>query len=152
MFAARLISVSFSVFVLVYGGLSLAVSCGWLGFWRYSDICSPRFCSQRCGARRAADLLFGLRMFPLLAASAVMLIFTVPSFVLLEPRSIDEPIGITPLLLSLCGMMLAAFGAWNAARALKNASRAITAWMSEAKLVESGGKVPVMRISRTVPA
>ncbi len=143
MFAARLVAVSFSAFVLVYSGLSLAVSCGWRKFWLYS---------RKYPVRRSADLLFGLRMFPLLAAAAVTLAFTVPSFVLLEPRAIEEPIGIAPLLLGLCGLMLAAFGVWNAARALKTASRAITSWMSEAKLVESRGKVPVVRISQVVPA
>lgn len=143
MFAARLVAVSFSVFVLVYSGLSLAVSCGWRRFWLYS---------RRYHARHRADLLFGLRLFPLLAAAAVTAAFTVPSFVLLEPRAIEEPIGIAPSLLGLCGLMLAAFGAWNGVRALRTASRAIRSWMSEAKLVGSRGKVPVVRISRVVPA
>jgi Zn-dependent protease with chaperone function len=143
MFAARLVAVSLSGFVLVYSGLSLAVSCGWRKFWLYS---------QRYPVRRGADLLFGLRVFPWVAAVAVTAAFTVPSFVMLEPRSIDERIGIPPLLLGLCGLLLAASGVWNAARALKTASRAITSWTSEAKLVESRGKVPVVRISRAVPA
>ncbi|MGC2326659.1 MAG: hypothetical protein WA604_08090, partial [Candidatus Sulfotelmatobacter sp.] len=85
MFAARLVAVSFSVFVLVYSGMSLAVSCGWRKFWVFS---------QRYPVWRTADLLFGLRLFPVLAAAAVTAVFTVPSFVLLEPRSIKEPIGI----------------------------------------------------------
>ena len=120
MFAARLVAVTFSGLVLVYGGLSLAVSCGWRKFWLYSQRDSTRH-----GADLLADLLFGLRLFPLLAAVAVTLAFTVPSFLLLEPRSIDEPIGIIPLLLGSCGLLLAAFGAWNAVRAAKSASRAI---------------------------
>lgn len=147
MFAARLIVVSFSVYVLLYVGLSLAVSCGWRRFWFYSH-----FHKEGYPARRSADFLFGLRLFPLLAAAAVTLVFTVPSFLLLEPRSIKEPIGIVPVLLSVCGLLLAAFGVWNAARALNNASRAIKSWMSEAKLAEWRGKVPVVRISQVVPA
>jgi Zn-dependent protease with chaperone function len=143
MFGARLVAVSFSAFVLVCSGLSLAVSCVWRKFWLYS---------QRYPVRWSADLLFGLRLFPWVAAAVVTLAFTVPSFVLLEPRSIDEPIGIAPLLLGLCGLMLVAFGVLNAARAVKTASRALTLWMSEAKLVESRGKIPVVRISRVVPA
>jgi beta-lactamase regulating signal transducer with metallopeptidase domain len=143
MFAARLVAVSISVFVLVYGGLSLLVVGGWRRFLLYS---------RKYPVRHSADLLFGLRLFPLLTAAVVTLAFTVPSFVLLEPRAIDEPIGIAPLLLGLCGLMLAAFGVWNAVRALKTASRAIKSWMSEAKLVESRGKVPVVRISQVVPA
>jgi Zn-dependent protease with chaperone function len=119
------------------------VSCGWRKFWLYS---------QRHPVRRGADLLFALRLFPLVAAAIVTVAFTVPSFVLLEPRSIDEPIGVAPLLLGLCGLLLAAFGVWNAARAVKTASRAITSWTSEAEVVESRGKVPVVRISPVVPA
>src|ERR1700678_1845121 len=132
MFAARLVAVSLSVFVLVYSGLSLAVSCGWRTFWLYS---------RKYPVQRSADLLFGLRLFPLAAAVAVTVAFTVPSFVLLEPRSIDEPIGIAPLVLALCGLLLAAFGVWNAARAVKTASRALTSWMSKSKRVESREKV-----------
>src|SRR5580658_9917165 len=115
MFAARLVAVTFSGFVLVYGGFSLAVSCGWRKFWLYSQKYSARH-----GADLLADLLFGLRLFPLLLGS--------------------------------CGLLLAAFGAWNAVRAAKTASRAITAWTNEAKLVESRGKIPVVRIARVVPA
>jgi len=143
MFAARLIAVSFSVFVLIYSGLSLAVSFGWWRVWFYS---------RRHPARRRADLLYGLRLFPLAAAAAVTLALTVPSFVLLEPRSIEEPIGIAPLLLGLCGVLLATVGVVNAIRALQAASRAIAAWMRESQLVESRGPVPVVRISRIVPA
>jgi beta-lactamase regulating signal transducer with metallopeptidase domain len=153
MFAARLLAVSSSVFVLVYGALSLAVSCGWRSFWRYS---------QKFPSRRVADLLYGLRLLPLAAAAAVTMAFTVPSFVLLEPRSIEEPIGTAPLLLGLCGLTLAAFGVCNAIRALTTASRAIASWTSEpttnesktteTKLLEMRGPVPVVRISRVVPA
>jgi beta-lactamase regulating signal transducer with metallopeptidase domain len=143
MFAARLVAVSLSVFVLIYSGLSLAVGCGWRRFWLYS---------RKYPVRHSADLLFGLRSSPLATAVTVTVAFTVPSFVLLEPRSIVEPIGIAPLLLGLCGLLLAAFGVWNAVRALKTASRAIALWTSEASLVESPGEVPVVRISRVVPA
>lgn len=147
MFAARLIVVSLSVFVLLYSGLSLAVSCLWRRLLRYLQIQNHRYAT-----RRTADFLFGLRLFPLLAATAATVAVTVPSFVLLEPRSVDEPIGIAALLLGFCGLMLGALGAWNAGRALRTASRAIGLWLSDAKLVELRGKVPVVRISRVVPA
>jgi BlaR1 peptidase M56 len=158
MFAARLLAVSSSVFVLVYSALSLGVSLGWRSFWRYS---------QKFPARRTADLLYGLRLLPLAAAAVVTLAFTVPSFVLLEPRSIEEPIGIAPLLLGLCGLMLAAFGVFNAVRALTTASRAIAFWTSDSDMGESStnqsstneskvpgtrAAVPFVRISRVVPA
>jgi beta-lactamase regulating signal transducer with metallopeptidase domain len=143
MFAARGIAVSFSVFVLVYCALSLAVCCGWRRLWLFS---------QKYPVRRSADLLFGLRVLPLATAGVVTAVFTVPSFLLLEPRSIDEAIGGIPLALGFCGCMLAAFGAANAAVAVAGASRRIAEWQSEAKLVDASGPVPVLRISRVIPA
>ncbi len=87
MFAARGITVSFSVFVLVYCALSLAVCLGWRTVWLHS-LHRP--------VRRVADLLFALRMFPLVIAAVITAAFTVPSFLLLEPRAADEPLGGIP--------------------------------------------------------
>ena len=147
MFAARLIAVSLSFFVLLYSGLSLTASCLWERVWLHLQ--SHR---HRYPAHRSANFLFGLRVLPLLLSTAVTVAVTVPSFVLFEPRSVDEPIGIAALLLGCCGLMLGALGAWNAGRALKVASRAITVWLREATLVDLRGKVPVVRISPVIPA
>jgi Zn-dependent protease with chaperone function len=143
MFAARGLAVSFSVFVLVYCALSLAVC----GFWQRLQVYS-----QRLSARHSADILFGLRMLPLMAAAAVTLAFTIPSFLLLEPRTIDEPMGSVPLVLGLFGLALATFGAVNAALALRRASRTIASWTSQSRVVDANASVPVLRIARTVPA
>jgi beta-lactamase regulating signal transducer with metallopeptidase domain len=143
MFAARGFAVSLSVFVLVYCVLSLAVCC----MWRRA-----RLHTQKYSARRSADLLFSLRIFPLATAAVVTLAFAVPSFVLLEPRSIDEPMGSVPLALGLCGLLLAGFGVLNAARAMLKASGTIALWTKQAKIVGSTLSVPVLRISRPVPA
>ena len=62
MFAARGIAVSLAVFVIVYGVLSMAVA----GGWRRAYVCA-----QRLTVRRAADVLFALRMFPKIAAGLV---------------------------------------------------------------------------------
>ena len=142
MFAARGIAISFSVFVLVYCGLSLAVGCMWRKVWLYS---------QRYPVRRSADLLFALRMSPLFAAAVVTGFLAVPSFVLLEPRSIDEPIRGIPMALGICGFLLMGFGVVNAALALMRASRRISELLNEAKLVDASGAVPVLRIARVIP-
>ncbi len=143
MFAARGIAVFSSVFFLVYMALSLAVCCLWRRMSGYS---------QKLPARHCADLLFALRVFPLVAAAAVTAAFTVPSFLLLEPRSIEEPVGGMPLALGLCGLGLAVFGAANATVALTRASRVIAGWVSQAKVVESQVPIPVLRIDGVVPA
>jgi len=143
MFAVRGIAVALSVFVIVYGVLSLAVCLGWRSVWRKS---------QRCPARRNADLLFGWRMFPLATAVVVTAAFTVPSFLLLEPRTIDEPLGGIPLVLGICGAGLGILGVVNAGVALRRVSRIIANWTSAAQAVDSSASVPVLRISPVVPA
>jgi len=143
MFAARGIAVSFSVFVMVYCVLSLAVCLTWRRVWLHSGTHA---------VRRAADLLFVLRMFPLATAAIITAAFTIPSFVLLEPRAIDEPLGAVPLILGLCGALLGLFGVMNAAFALRRASHAILQWTSDAQPVNVSSSVRVIRISQNLPA
>jgi hypothetical protein len=90
-FALRGTAISFSVFVLVYCLLSFAVCAAWRSL-------ALRF--QRYPARRVADLLFILRLSPLASAIVITAVFTVPSFLWLEPRAIDEPVGGIPLVLA----------------------------------------------------
>jgi hypothetical protein len=143
MFAVRGIAVALAAFVIVYGVLSLAVCLGWRSVWRKS---------QRRPARRIADLLFAGRMFPLATAVLVTAAFTVPSFLLLEPRAIDEPLGGIPLGLGICGMGLGIFGALNAGLALRKVSRMVANWTRAAQPVDSCAPVPVLRIAPAVPA
>lgn len=143
MFAIRGIAVSFSVFVIVYCATSLAVLCGW-----------PRM-QQRLhnvAVQRLANLLFALRMFPLLLASLITVAFAIPSFLLLEPRSIVEPMGDIPLILALCGSGIAMYGSINAAGAALKASRTVSNWSSSAEQVSTSFPFPVLRISRSIPA
>ena len=143
MFVARGLAVSFSVFVLVYCALSFAVCCGWRKVWLHG---------QKRSARLCADLLFSVRILPLATAAVLTFAFTIPSFVLLEPRAIDEPMGGIPVGLGLCGLLLLAFGVLNAAWTMLRASRTIALWTKQAMQVDSTLSVPVLRISRAVPA
>ena len=142
MFAARGIAVSLSVFVMVYCVLSLAVCLAWRTVWLRA---------QRHPVRRVADVLFALRMLPLVAAAVITAVFTVPSFLLLEPRAIDEPLSGIPLALGICGAMLGIFGVANASVALRRASRTIATWASAAQPVETYAQIPVLRISQVIP-
>jgi beta-lactamase regulating signal transducer with metallopeptidase domain len=147
MFAMRGIAVSFSVFVILYSALSAAV-CGvwrrvWLGGQQYS-------------ARRCADLLFALRLAPFVVAAGVTLLLGVPSFLLLEPRAVDEPMGAVPVVLSLWGMCLLLAGVWKASAALVRASRTVARWSSERRAsvpssIDSIHSVSVLRISGAAP-
>lgn len=147
MFAARGIAVTLSVFLIVYCVVSLAVCL----CWRAGQLHSRRY-----PVRRIADLLFAMRMFPLVTAAVITAAFTVPSFLLLEPRAIDEPLGYTPLVLGIGGALLGILGIANAGIALRSAAHRISRWTSAAQPVGSWGAVPVIRISPvsaiTIPA
>ena len=142
MFAVRGIAVAFSVFVLVYGVLSLAMGCIWRRVWIYAHCRS---------ARRNADLLFAMRVFPLISAALITAVFTVPSFLLLEPRRLDQPMSGVPLGLATLGVLLGVWGVANAGMGLRRASRAIAAWTANAKTLQATAAVPVLRISASFP-
>jgi beta-lactamase regulating signal transducer with metallopeptidase domain len=126
MFAMRGIAVSFSIFVMLYGVLSLAVCGVWRRVW---------LTGQRYSARRCANLLFALRLLPFAVAAGLTFVLAVPSFLLLEPRAVDEPLGAVPVLLGLCGMAVLLTGTWKATAALLQASRTVVRWSSEARVV-----------------
>jgi len=147
MFAGRCIGVSLAVFVLLYVFLSAAVSQGWKLTRR---IIRPQ------SARSAAALLFALRILPLALSSVVTFAFTLPSFLLLEPRSINEAIGTAPLALGFCCLILLAAGIARAAIAQRKASHALVEWLHgsilmESQISESGNAVPIFRTGNDAP-
>jgi beta-lactamase regulating signal transducer with metallopeptidase domain len=143
MFALRGIAVSFSVFLIVYGAASLAVLCTWKRVYqRVHDL----------PMQRLGNLFFALRMFPLVMAALITAAFAVPSFLLLEPRSIVEPVGNVPLALALLGSGLAIFGLANAVLAVRKASRTVAGLSNSAEEIASPVPFPVLRIRRSVPA
>ena len=101
---------------------------------------------------RIADWLFALRMLPLGAALCITLACTIPSFLMFEPRAINEPVGDIPLALGLVGTALAIFGVAKAVAALIRASRTISIWTHEAELLDLDTAVPVLRIRPAIPA
>jgi hypothetical protein len=142
MFAARGIAISLAGFVIVYCGLSLAVACGWRRAW---------LLTQRLSLSRAADMLFVLRMSPLITAALSTLALTVPSFLLLEPRVIEESVGGVSLALGAGGLILVLLGMINAAIGLWTAARAVGEWTRGARPAESASSVPVLTISPASP-
>ena len=126
MFAFRGIGVSFSIFFILYSALSIAVCLAWRRVWLYGHQCSAKSC---------ADLLFVLRMAPGILAVGVTLIFAVPSFLLLEPRAVEESMGAMAMVLASCGTAVLLAGTWNAASALVRAWRTVARWSSEASVI-----------------
>ena len=143
MFATRCIGISLAVFLLLYAPLSVAIGLAWKLLWR---------CIWPRSARGAADLLFALRLAPLALAATFTFLFTLPSFLLLEPRSIDEPVGTAPLLLGLCCLTLLAGGIVQTVLAQIRTSRALMKWLADSTVVEAGKPVPVFRTVTGAPA
>jgi len=142
MFIARCIGVSLAVFFLLYVMLSLAVSRGWVLIERVS---------RKLSARRSADLLFALRVLPLVLATIVTVAFTLPSFLLLEPRFSDEWIGSGPLLLGLSGLAFFAYGLHRAITAQMRTSHLVSEWLDGATEFESRADMPVFRTTKNTP-
>jgi Zn-dependent protease with chaperone function len=147
MFAARGIAVSFSMFFLVYAALSLAM----LGVWRRVWVWGQRHSAKSC-----ADILFTLRVAPLAVAMGVTLALAVPSFLLLEPRTVNESMSGPSLWLGVGGFTVLLGGLWKGAAALIRASRAVARWSEGASMVafEAAGSrkpISVLRSSGDAP-
>ena len=142
MFAARCIGVSLAVFFLLYVLLSLVVSRGWV---------IAETISSRLTARLRADLLFVLRVLPLILATLVTLAFTVPSFLLLEPRFSTEWIGVGPLVLGLLCLLLFGYGFRRALTAQMRTSHVVAEWLHGATALASSPNMPVFVTGKNTP-
>lgn len=123
MFALRGIAVSLTFFVLLYCLLSALVAVA----WRALQLLHAKEKSQ-------AGLLFALRVLPLVASAVITFVFVVPSFQLLEPRSInaDEGIGAMPFALGVCALLLIACGCFRVITAQTRTSRVVARWLEGA--------------------
>src|ERR1700722_12636471 len=119
MFALRGIAISLTFFVLLYCLLSALVTMA----WRLLRL-------LQATEQSLAALLFALRVLPLAASVVITLALVVPSFQLLEPRSIAEGTGAMPITLSVCALLLIACGCF----------RVITAQTKTARVVARGGR------------
>ena len=121
MFALREIAVSLTFFVLVYCLLSAVVAVAWRAMKRV-----------RASEKSVAALLFGLRVLPLTASVIITFVLVVPSFQLLEPRSIDEGMGRMPLTLGVCALLMIAAGCFRVITAQRKTSRVVARWLEGA--------------------
>src|SRR5580693_393545 len=120
MFVARCTAISLALFVLLYIPTSLVISRAWR---MLPQLLKPRT------ARGSADFLFALRMLPFALAAIFTLVFTLPSLLLLAPRSTNEAIGTAPLILGLCCMAVLLAGIVRAVSAQIRTSRVLAKWL-----------------------
>lgn len=142
MFALRGVTVALSIFAIVYCAFSLLISSSWRKIYRWV---------QDRPQDRLADLLFAVRMSPLGSAALITVAFTVPSFLLLEPRSIVEPMSWGLIAAAVCGVGLGLFGLAHGASGLMQAAHAISALTAEARSLRTESSHPVLRTSHAVP-
>lgn len=108
--------------------------------------------AQNWTARRRAQTIFALRIFPLGAALIFVAAFLLPAYLLFEPQSSEETVGVKLALLafvSTIGIGLAAsrvFGTWwKTHRLVKN-------WLSRAEPITLANvSIPVYRIRHQFP-
>lgn len=143
MFFARCIGVSLAVFVILYLSMSLLVA----RVWRYG-----LHWFNSASARASETLLFAIRTLPLLGSALITLAFTVPSFLMLEPRTTDEEVGVVPVILALCFLGLMVWGISRAVATQIRTSRRVSEWLSGATAVREEAAVPVYRTCQRAPA
>ncbi len=140
MFALRGIAVSLTFFVLLYSLLSAIVAIAWrLLKWVNTT------------EQKRADLLFALRVLPLVSAAAITLGFVIPSFQLLEPRSIDEGLGTIPLALGICALLLVAYGCLRVITAQVMTSRVVARWLEDTRPLHSSEKTVALESRESPP-
>jgi Zn-dependent protease with chaperone function len=143
MFAMRGMVISLAVFATVYCLISLAV----LITWQRLGSCLTSF-----SARWQAELFFVVRMLPLFSGALMTAAFAIPSFLMFEPRSIEERLSYAPVILALLGLVVVLFGFGNSLAALCRASRMISKWTRGAAAIQMGTPVSVLQVSGEVPA
>jgi Zn-dependent protease with chaperone function len=143
MFAARCVGISIAIFFLLYVSISVVVSRAW-------KLLLPLL-EQRT-AFASANLLFVLRILPFMLAFVFTWVFTLPSFLLLEPRSTNEAVGVAPTMLGACGLVLLAVGIAKAVFAQRRTSRALQTWLDGSTAMDVDAAVPVLRTKGDAPA
>jgi len=137
-FAARGLLVSLAFFATVYCPLSLLLVSAWQGAKHFSQ-----------GTANAANLLFGLRIFPFAVSAVVTVFFTFPSFWLLERKSLDED--AATFILALCSLLILGAGLFRVLKVQARTTRVIAQWLMGAATVGADGRMPRLRASEGAP-
>jgi Zn-dependent protease with chaperone function len=140
MFAVRGVAVSLTFFVLMYCFLSALVAVS----WRWLKV-------LRAAEQSVADLLFVLRVVPLFASILITAAFVVPSFEILEPRSIDEGTGWLPLAFGTAAFLLIAYGSYRVISAQVRTSRIVAGWLEGASPLETAAQTTTLCSRRETP-
>jgi Zn-dependent protease with chaperone function len=139
MFCLRAMMVGLGFFGVIYCLLSLLVMCA----WRSARLLCPK------SAAGHARLLFGIRIFPLLGAALITIIFALPAFLLLERGPVDEDLGT--VLFSIGTILLLAAGLFRVVMARSSALRVVSGWIEGAQVLDAGALAPTLQVRRGPP-
>ena len=139
MFDIRGLLVSLGFFGVLYCLLSMLVVC----IWRAANLL------RGISARGFAQVLFGLRIFPLVASLLVTLAFALPAFLLLESGVIDEDLGT--LVFSVGSLLLLAAGVFRVVTAQARTARVVADWMEGASIFDAGVTIPTYQAKPGIP-
>ena len=142
MFYLRGLLLSLSAFVLLYGVSSVFVCATWRQVQRRSRPLSPR---------SAANLLYALRVSPLVLAVFLVIGLCVPSFLWFEPHTTGETLGAVPILLALAFMAFAVLSVWRAWSAYARTKRSIHDWMAGAAPLAGRSEAVCVRVVNDAP-
>jgi beta-lactamase regulating signal transducer with metallopeptidase domain len=106
---------------------------------------------KRRPARDSANGLFLLRILPFALSTIFTLLFTLPSFLLLEPRASGESVGTIPMALGFVCLLVVAAGILRAISAQRTTSRALIKWLDGSTVMEPESSVPVFRTGKDAP-
>jgi len=130
LFALRGLTVSLSVFVLMYAVLRLAVAGGWSLTRRRIPWLSP-------------NALYALQVGPFLLSAVIVGAFTIPSFLRFEPRVVQEAFGPPIVALSLACLAFFGAGFYRTYQAYSRTRRIVREWRGDAQLVQGPKGVPI---------
>jgi Zn-dependent protease with chaperone function len=105
----------------------------------------------RAAEQSVADMLFLLRVLPLLVSILITAAFVIPSFQILEPRFANEGTGTLPLALGIAALLLIGYGCYRVIAAQRQTSRIVRAWLEGALPLESGTEAVTFRSRRETP-
>jgi Zn-dependent protease with chaperone function len=95
-------------------------------------------------ARRAADLLFAIRVLPVVLPGVAALGFALPAFLKLEPHSTGEAVGLKLVILALAGTAIVTATFFHGARLLLHTARVRKQWRASARPWQVAGcELPV---------
>jgi beta-lactamase regulating signal transducer with metallopeptidase domain len=136
-FALRALMVSLAFFALVYSFLSLLLVLAWQGlrlFHFHKHIGAPA--------------IFTLRVMPFGISAVVTLFLTLPSFLLLERRSLDEDFGT--FVLSACAMLIFGTGIYRVLAAEARTRRVVSACLKSAIGLEDSAVTPAIILAQSI--